>query len=130
MQELRVEIAWRGDGDRLEHLTDITPVIPAVDKNVEKGLLPGHATSIAVGENEGEDLRQSWGRKAGNVTSVPGICGFDVGPELLERWGCLRIRSVKGYWLPTKVGSKDSVDDVDVVEGTDASVKLIRMLWR
>jgi len=128
MQELRVEITWWRDRDRLKHLADVTPVIPAVGENVEKDFLPGHTTSVAISEGEDQNLRQSWSREAGNVVLVPGICGFDIRSELPKRWSYLRIRSVEGSWLPTEMGAKDAVYDVDVVEGANTSVNLFGML--
>ena len=122
MQEFRVEITWWRDRNGLEYLADVTPVIPAVGEHVEKDFLPGHATLVAIGECEDQNLRQGWSRGAGNVGSVPGIRGFGIGSELLERWSRLRIRGVKRPRLATEMGAKDAVDDVDVVEGADASV--------
>jgi hypothetical protein len=113
----------------LSTLADVASVIPTVGENVEKDFLSGHATSVAVGECECQNLRQVWSREVGNVVSVPGICGFDIASKLLERWSRLRVRSVERPRLPTEVGAKDSVNDVDVVQGADASVKLLGMLW-
>ena len=56
VQKLRVEITWRRDRDRLEHLADISPVIPAVSENVKKDLFSGHASLVAVGKGEVQDL--------------------------------------------------------------------------
>ena len=130
MQEFCVEITWWCNRERFEYLADVASVIPAVGENVEKDLLPGHAASIAVGECESQNLRQSRRREVENVVSVPGIRGFDIGSELLERRSRFRIRSVERPRLPTEVGTKDSVNDVDVVQGAHARVKLFGMRWR
>lgn len=100
-------------------------MIPTVGEDVKKDFFSGHATSVAIGKGEVQDLRERPRRECRGIVQVPGIRLLHIASELVERWCCLRIRSIEGSCLATEVGPEDPVDDVDMVERADASMKLV-----
>jgi hypothetical protein len=130
VKKLRIEITRRRNRDGLENLTDIAAVVPTMRDDMKQDFFSGHAPSITVGEPEVQRLREVGLHKRSNVLDVPSIRGLYVASQLSKRWSFLGVRGVEWGWFPGEAGAKEPVNDVDVVEGANARVKLLGVLRR
>gem|GEM_PF-6665897 len=128
MKKFGVEVTRGRDGNGLHNLTNITAMVGAMCNDVEEHFFPGHRAGVAICEAERDRFAKLGLCERSDVALKPGISFGNGELKLAEFRCCFRIRSLVSMRLTKQMSSKDSINDIDVVERPSRRVDRASML--